>query len=435
MWLGFPSHAELWEDDLAAAQGEVGGAGPRAGRAGRRAGAADGRRRRGGRGGRAALLDGVAGVEIVPRPLRRHLAARHRRRSSSRRRRRGAPASASTAGAASTCCADDDSVAEQHRGRRRRAAASAHDFVLEGGAIDLDGEGTVLTTRQCLLNPNRNRGWTEARGRGARWRDALGVEQGALAGRRPAQRPHRRPRRQPRALRRARASSPARWPAARDDPQRRRSTTTPRAALAGDDRRRAARRWRSCASPRPAGSTDADGEAVPASHMNFFIANARGRRARPTTTRAGAEARRGAAARSSPGAHGDRPAVARAPHRRRLVPLHHPAGAGLMARDADRRRAPGVATATTSRPTSRTIERLVREAAAQGAQVILPSGAVPGARTSASRRRSAGSPTAHPWREHPCVAALAPLARRARRRASRSRSSSARGRTTSTAWR
>lgn len=34
--------------------------------------------------------------------------------------------------------------------------ATAYDFVLEGGAIDHNGAGTILTTRQCLLRGNRN---------------------------------------------------------------------------------------------------------------------------------------------------------------------------------------------------------------------------------------------------------------------------------------
>jgi agmatine deiminase len=35
-------------------------------------------------------------------------------------------------------------------------------LVLEGGSIHVDGEGTVLTTEQCLLNPNRNPGLDRA---------------------------------------------------------------------------------------------------------------------------------------------------------------------------------------------------------------------------------------------------------------------------------
>jgi agmatine deiminase len=47
------------------------------------------------------------------------------------------------------------------------------DFVLEGGAIDQDGQGTILTTRQTLLNPNRN-AWTKDQAEAA-LREAFGA--------------------------------------------------------------------------------------------------------------------------------------------------------------------------------------------------------------------------------------------------------------------
>ncbi|MEZ5916236.1 MAG: agmatine deiminase family protein [Parvularculaceae bacterium] len=64
-----------------------------------------------------------------------------------------------------------DILAEQAGVRLRRFPA----FIGEGGALEVDGEGTVITTRQCLLNKNRNPAMTEKEVEGV-LRDALGVE-------------------------------------------------------------------------------------------------------------------------------------------------------------------------------------------------------------------------------------------------------------------
>jgi agmatine deiminase len=57
---------------------------------------------------------------------------------------------------------DDATIATricEHLGR----PAERSEMVLEGGAISVDGSGTLITTEQCLLNPNRNPGWHRER--------------------------------------------------------------------------------------------------------------------------------------------------------------------------------------------------------------------------------------------------------------------------------
>ncbi|WP_412543243.1 agmatine deiminase family protein [Longispora sp. K20-0274] len=51
---------------------------------------------------------------------------------------------------------DDDARLATRIGERLGLRVFQAPFVLEGGAFYVDGEGTVLTTEQCLLNPNRN---------------------------------------------------------------------------------------------------------------------------------------------------------------------------------------------------------------------------------------------------------------------------------------
>ncbi|HEX9963543.1 MAG TPA: agmatine deiminase family protein [Allosphingosinicella sp.] len=53
--------------------------------------------------------------------------------------------------------------------------AERRDWILEGGAIDVDGTGLAVTTEQCLLNPNRNPGLSRGEIE-ARLREDLGIE-------------------------------------------------------------------------------------------------------------------------------------------------------------------------------------------------------------------------------------------------------------------
>ena len=158
MWLGFPSHEDLWEDNLAPAQDEVealaralAGPGGEAVRlmTGSEAGEAEARRR----------LVGVDGVEIIPG---RFGDVWLRDTSPIFRASDVAVGFTFNGWGGKYDLPHDDEVAAQiadHAG----AVLTRSDAILEGGALDHDGEGTVLTTRQCLLNPNRNAGWTEAR--------------------------------------------------------------------------------------------------------------------------------------------------------------------------------------------------------------------------------------------------------------------------------
>ena len=160
MWLGFPSHADLWEENLEPAQREVADlaralAGPGEERVrlmvcGEDAAAAAGR-----------LLQGTAGIEIVYGEFGDIWLRDTGPLFAIEKEQVKAVGFRFNGWGGKYVLQGDDAVAEQIAAATG-APLTSHDFVLEGGALDHDGHGSVLTTRQCLLNPNRNLGLSQA---------------------------------------------------------------------------------------------------------------------------------------------------------------------------------------------------------------------------------------------------------------------------------
>ncbi len=158
MWVGWPSHGDLWEDNLVPAQSEVEAlvralAGP--GRetvkllVGETGALPDARARFAGA-DNVEVVDGRFG-DIWLRDTGPIFGEGSRTAAAFRFNGWGGKYELE----------HDDTVSTQI-GAASGVDLTRHDFILEGGALDHDGQGTILTTRQCLLNPNRNAGWSEA---------------------------------------------------------------------------------------------------------------------------------------------------------------------------------------------------------------------------------------------------------------------------------
>jgi agmatine deiminase len=152
MWIGFPSDAELWVEDLAPAQEEVASF------------------------ARALYAEG-RGEEIILVAAGPEAAAEARRLAPFAKvieqafgdiwLRDTGPIVLGSGGARRAQgfgfngwggkydLEGDDSIGERLAGAAALPYAKA-DWILEGGAVEGDGSGLFVTTEQCLLNPNRN---------------------------------------------------------------------------------------------------------------------------------------------------------------------------------------------------------------------------------------------------------------------------------------
>jgi agmatine deiminase len=162
----------------------------------------------------------------------------------------------------------DDATVGDDIARLARTPARKFDFVLEGGAVEHDGEGTFLATRETLLNANRN-GWTEAQAEAALVeafgaRKIIWLDRGLLNDHTDGHID---------VL--ARFVGPARVvcqsPYGADDPNADVLAEVARTLEAATDA--LGRRFELVRMPSPGRVVNELGDALPASHMNFVIAN------------------------------------------------------------------------------------------------------------------------------------------------------------------
>jgi len=258
VWIGFPSHSDLWEDDLGPARAEVaefarlvhaGGAGeevrlvvadPAAAEAARHAAPF------------ATIVQEPFG-DIWLRDTGPIILTDGGRRSAACFRFNGWGGKYQLEG--------DDTV-----GLRLAETigldAIRHEWVLEGGAIDVDGTGLAVTTEQCMLNPNRNPGLSKAEVE-TMMAEQLGIDRvlwlgdGLLNDHTDGHVDNL-----------ARFVAPGRLAIPKPD------AGDPNETVYADARRRAyASRLEVIGLPSP-GPVERDGEIVPASYMNFYIGNA-----------------------------------------------------------------------------------------------------------------------------------------------------------------
>jgi agmatine deiminase len=259
VWIGFPSHGDLWEDDLEPARAEVAAFAQAVHADGRgeevRLVAADRESARA-----AAVLAPYARViqetfgDIWLRDTGPLMVSDGSSLAARSFRFNGWGGKYELEG--------DDTVGER-LAQTLDMAAERFDWVLEGGAIDVDGTGLAVTTEQCLLNPNRNPGLGREEIE-RRLREQLGIDrllwlgEGLLNDHTDGHVDN-----LARFVAEGRIALPV--SAGADDPN---------AAVYSDARRRAEAFGLKVAEIPSPGRVERDGEIIPASYMNFYIGNA-----------------------------------------------------------------------------------------------------------------------------------------------------------------